>query len=100
MTLTEVGKQDLQSWRAYHLSERIGQSAYMSTEPRRLLMRELVNLPGPFSFGGTDDLLLRIGRSSRPIQPGKKLVVSTPGPRPKEHQTKYIETTFKPLVGF
>lgn len=73
VTLTEVGKQDLQSWRAYHLSERIGQSAYMSTEPRRLLMTELVNLPGPFSFGGTDDLLLRIGRSSRPIQAGKKL---------------------------
>ena len=42
MTLTEVGKQDLQSWRAYHLSERIGQSAYMSTKPRRLLMTELV----------------------------------------------------------
>ena len=63
-------------------------------------MTKLVNYPALFPFRGTDDFLLRIGRSSTPIRAGKKLIVSTPGPRPTEHQTKYIQATFKPLVGF
>ena len=34
------------------------------------------------------------------LGPGKKLIVSTSGHRPTGHQTKYMQATFKPLVGF